>query len=374
MSHIAEVYAKDLGVKIGKPTITDHFYAGLPSKYITLQASNKMPAANYKYWDIVISLIKPHIQDTKILQIGGGQDQKINGIDKYTLNCSYKQMNYIVKKSSLHIGCDSLPGHVASVYDIPSIILHFNLYANNSKPIWNKENSCISMSPDFSKVKPSFGANCDRINEIKPEDVAQNVLNQLGIKEKIKFKTIRIGKNFTNETVEIVPNFSSVSDELKDKPINIRGDLHWDAENICRWCQNSYVNLYIKSSFDTRLLERMPKLKQLIYVHKEGENADVTSFLNDLKNRKVNIIIQTEDVENISDIRFKYFDFPVIEKPRPEEKSLVECKYMSRKKFASEGNIYNSEFSSKRLDKTNKFVYNEVSKLELESLYLYDEE
>lgn len=79
MSHIAEVYAKDLGVKIGKPTITDHFYAGLPSKYITLQASNKMPAANYKYWDMVISLIKPHIQDTKILQVGGGKDQKLSG-------------------------------------------------------------------------------------------------------------------------------------------------------------------------------------------------------------------------------------------------------------------------------------------------------
>jgi ADP-heptose:LPS heptosyltransferase len=373
MSHIAEVYAKDLGVKIGKPTITDHFYAGLPSKYITLQASNKMPAANYKYWDMVISLIKPHIQDTKILQVGGGKDQKIIGVDKYTLGCSFKQMNYIIKKSSLHIGCDSLPGHVASAYDIPSIILHFNLYPSNSKPIWNKESSCISMSPDFSEVKPSFGLNCNRINEIKPEDIAQNILNQLGVKEKINFKTIRIGKNFTNETIEIVPNFSSVSDELKDKPINIRGDLHWDAENICRWCHNSYVNLYIKSSFDTDLLQHMPKLKQLIYIYKGDENTDVTKFLNDLKNRKVNIIIQTEDIENISDIRFKYFDFPVIEKPKPEEKGLVECKYISRKKFASEGEIYNSEFSAKRLDKTNKFVYNEVSKLELESLYLYDE-
>ena len=172
MSHIAEVYAKDLGVKIGKPIITDHFYAGLPSNFITLQASSKMPAANYKYWDMVISLIKPHIQDIKILQVGGGKDQKIVGVDKYTLGCSFKQMNYIIKKSSLHVGCDSLPGHVASAYDIPSIILHFNLYPSNSKPIWNEKNSCISMSPDFSEVKPSFSLNCNRINEIKPEDIA----------------------------------------------------------------------------------------------------------------------------------------------------------------------------------------------------------
>ena len=190
MSHIAEVYAKDLGVQIGKPTITEHFYAGLPSKYITLQASNKMPAANYKYWDIVISLIRPHVPDFKIVQVGGVKDQKIVGVDMYTLGCSFKQMNYIIKKSSLHVGCDSLPGHVASAYDIPSIILHFNLYPNNSKPIWNKENSCISMSPDFSEVKPSFGLNCNRINEIKPEDIAQNALNQLGIKNKINFHLV----------------------------------------------------------------------------------------------------------------------------------------------------------------------------------------
>ena len=26
MTHIAEVYAKDLGVKVGKPHIQDHFY------------------------------------------------------------------------------------------------------------------------------------------------------------------------------------------------------------------------------------------------------------------------------------------------------------------------------------------------------------
>ena len=166
--------------------------------------------------------------------------------------------------------------------------------------------------------------------------------------------------------------FSAVSDELKDKPINIRGDLHWDAENICRWCHNSYVNLYIKSSFDPNLLQHMPKLKQLVYVYENDNDEDVTNFLNDLKNRKVNVIIQTQNVKDISDIRFKYFDFPVIEKPASEEK-LQECKYLSRKKFASKGEIYNSESSAKRLDKSNNFVYDEISKLELESLYLYDE-
>jgi ADP-heptose:LPS heptosyltransferase len=314
MSHIAEVYAKDLGVKIGKPRITEHFYPGLPEKYITFQASNKMPAANYLYWDIVISLIKPFVGNTKILQVGGPDDIQIKGIDFSSLGCSYKQMNYIIKNAEAHMGCDSLPGHIASAYDIPSVILHFNLYKENSKPIWHKENSCISIEPDFSKIKPSYSDKCNRINEIKPEQVAQAILDQLDIKEKIKFKTIRIGSNFNNKTVEVVPNFFGYSKQLEGQPVNIRGDLHFDLANIASWCKMCLVNLYIDSVFDVGFLDHMPNLKQVVFKHSQ-KDEDYEKFFKALKNRKINIVIQTKDKENISDLRLKYFDFNVIEAP-----------------------------------------------------------
>jgi len=371
MSHIAEVYAKDLGVKIGKPIITNHFYPGLPEKYITFQASNKMPAANYLYWDLVISLIKPYLGDIKIVQVGGPDDKQINGIDLSTLGNSYKQMNYVIKNSKVHCGCDSLPAHVSSIYDVPSVILHFNLYKENSKPLWHKNNHCISLSPDFSEVKPSFGTNCNRINEIKPEVIAQAILNQLGIQETIKFKTIKIGANFANEIVEIVPNFSALSEELKSKPINIRGDLHWDLENIVRWCQFSIVNLYLDSPFNTQLLKYMPNLKQVIYKYKKQE--DLTEFLKALKKRKINIIIQPSEDFDISDVRFKYFDYNVLPEPEAQEE-VKASKFISKKSFVTNAEVFNSESSAKRLDKSNKFVYDEVSSKELESLYLYDEE
>lgn len=371
MSHIAEVYAKDLGVKIGKPIITDHFYPGLPEKYITFQASNKIPAANYLYWDLVIGLIKPYLENTKIIQVGGPQDEIIKGIDQSTLGCPYKQMNYIIKKSKAHIGCDSLPGHIASVYDIPSVILHFNLYKENSKPLWHKNNYCISLCPDFSEVKPSFSVNCNRINEIKPETIAQAILDQLAIQETIKFKTIKAGSNFYNQTVEIIPNFSALSQELKGKPINIRGDLHWDLENVVRWCQFSLVNLYLDSPFDTELLQYMPNLKQVIYKYKKQE--DLTEFLKALKKRKINIIIQPSEDFDISDVRFEYFDYNVLPEPEAQEE-VKASKFISKKRFITNAEVFNSESSAKRLDKSNNFVYDETSSKELESLYLYDEE
>lgn len=379
MSHIAEVYAKDLGAKIGKPEITEHFFPGLPEKYITIQASNKMPAANYFYWDIVVGLVKPFIGDIKILQVGGPEEKPVKGIDCAALGSSYKQMNYIIKKAKAHVGCDSLPGHIASAYDIPSVILHFNLYKENSKPIWHKENSCISIEPDFSKIKPSYSDKCNRINEIKPEQIAQAILDQLNIKEKIKFKTIKIGSKFNDKTVEVVPNFFGYSKQLEGKPVNIRGDLHFDLANIASWCKMCLVNLYIDSVFDVGFLDHMPNLKQVVFKHSQ-KNEDYEKFFKVLKNRKINVIIQTKDKENISDLRLKYFDFNVIEEVDPEYSpdTIAEItsakRFISKKSFISNGETFASESSGKRLDKSSSFVYDEVSKSELESLYLYDEE
>ncbi len=374
MSHIAEVYAKDLGVKIGKPTITEHFFPGLPEKYITIQSSNKMPSANYLYWDIVISLIKPLIGDIKILQVGGPDDVQIKGIHSAALGASYKQMNYIIKNSETHVGCDSLPGHVASAYDIPSVILHFNLYENNSKPLWHEKNSCTSISPDFSKIKPSFGVNCKRINEIKPETIAQAILDQLGIEQKIKFKTIKIGETFHHEVVEIVPNFFAFSNELSGKPVNIRGDIEHNIGNICQWCQMCIVNLHIAEAFDLNALNYMPNLKQITYKYDTEKDEDLSNFFKTLKNRKINIVIQVKDKQKISDIRLKYFDFLVTETTEPNNEEAKALKFISKKRFISNADVFPSESSAKRLDKSNNFVYDEVSKLELESLYLYDEE
>jgi len=375
MSHIAEVYAKDLGVKIGRPYINDHFFPGLPDKYITLQSPNKMPASMYKYWDIVLKLIKPYLQNEgiKIVQIGGPEEQEVQGIDRSFLGSSYKQMNHIIKKALTHVGCDSLPGHIASAYDVPSVVLHFNLYPENSKPIWHKKNKSISISPDFSEVKPSYSTGCDRINEIKPETIAQNILNQLNIPNKIKFKTIQIGKHFHNDCVEIVPNFFGFSQKLHGKPVNIRGDIHFDINNIISWCQSCIVNLYTDQQFDVKIIDSLTNIKQIIFKYKKHHNdIDLNSFFTFVKSKNIRLLIVCEDEKNISDIRFKYFDFDVIEDIKPE-KEIKSEKFFSKKIFISNAETYPSEFSANRLDKSHNFIYDDISSKELESLYLYEE-
>jgi hypothetical protein len=356
MSHIAEVYAKDLGVKIGKPTITEHFFPNTQDVYICCGFNSTNKSEQYNYWDIVNSLVSPILEKSGISIL-------------HIPNAAPKQKNFFIKNSLLYFGLANHYVNIANTYEVPSVSLLANLYESN----FDLFNKAKILTPDFSETKPTFSGDCNRINEIKPERIAQAILDQLGIREKINFKTIKAGSNFHNQTVEIVPNFPSLSLELRGKPINIRGDLHWDLENIIRWCQYSLVNLYIDHAFDPELLTHMPNLKQVVYKYDERENADLTSFFKAFKKLKINLIIQTKNTSKILDIRLKYFDFNVIEETKPHEK-INAAKYISKKKFISNAQVFNSESSANRLDKSNSFVYDEASSKELESLYLYDEE
>ncbi len=69
MSHIAEEYAKSLGVKIGYPVLRSHFFPLVSDKYVTLQTAKKFEARNYSFWDYTVSLLRSYIPDYDIVQV-----------------------------------------------------------------------------------------------------------------------------------------------------------------------------------------------------------------------------------------------------------------------------------------------------------------
>ena len=364
MSSITEVYAKDLGVKIGKAKITEHFHPMPEEKYIVFFKDDPHQVNQYDYWDIVLSLLNPFFEK-----------HKIKGLEIYeNKNQSVKQNNFLIKNSELYLGIANHFMSTADIYEKSSVCLLPNSYPSNKNSKYSK-----IISPDFSLIKPSFSSreNKKRINEILPENVAQSVLDKLGIKEKVKFKTIRAGFSYNQDLVEIVPNFFSPHRDLTNKNINVKSDIYFDKQNIINWCRHSNVNLFLDQIMDDNTIDSCTNLKQVVLNYKtEHEKLDLTSFIKKLKNNKINFVIQVEDEKIFSDVSLKYFDNNVIRKNNAEPTNIpnIECKFISKKRFVSEGNLFDSEFSSKKLDKSNKFVYDEVSKLEIESLYLYVEE
>ena len=74
MSHLVKEYAKNLGVKVSKPIVKDHFFPIVADRYITICNDDDVQAKHYPYYDIVLDLLKPFLQkeNIKVIQLGLG--------------------------------------------------------------------------------------------------------------------------------------------------------------------------------------------------------------------------------------------------------------------------------------------------------------
>ena len=174
------------------------------------------------------------------------------------------------------------------------------------------------------------------------------------------------------ESIDVVPNFFSQSQALYQRPINVRADLHFDINNIIQWCQFCIVNLHTDTVVPTEALDYCGNLKQIIFRYSDKhEDLDLNSFFTNLKRRKINLIIKYEGTKDISDVRFKYFDYPVAPTVKVETEHK-QCKFLSKKSFITDSQQFTAEFTAKKLDNSDNFVYDDISSEELESFYLYE--
>lgn len=326
MSHLVEEYAKNLGCKIGKPYLSSHFYPVIPDKYITFHTNEKkVQSKHYDYWRIVFKLIAPFLQKEgiKIVQIGGPEDPSFKECDQNTCGCSFKQMAYVIEGSLMHFGIDSLPMHIASMHDKKMVCLFSNLYPENANPIWNKKNKYILHSPDFSETKPSFSFNESpkRINEILPEKVASDILDCLDLNHDIReYETLNIGKHYNNNITEVIPDFIPSADLTFNNLINLRCDYELLMESLPHWLSRR-VNLMIDSPIDIKILSRYKSniAGMTVFVGKDNFDEEYFRLLSRLK---ISYTLITKDLNNIGEIRLKFFDYTVEEYKPAKKKDL----------------------------------------------------
>jgi hypothetical protein len=383
MAHLIEEYAKSLGVKIGKPVILDHFYPVLDEKYITIHSDNKIDSKSYEYFPQVILLLKPILNKYgyKIYQIGGPQDPPLENADGRFLNLTYKQSAYLLKKSSLHIGIDSLPIHIASSYDIPIVALYSHIYPSNAYPYWSSSEKIILLESDKKGNKPSFAyqEQPKTIRTIKPEDIANSVLQLLNIEDNINFKTLKIGSHYHIPIVEVVPNFRANLEDQKNKSIYIRADLHCDDQTIAFWCHNHKTKIITNKKLPIALLAQFNKNIEQVFFKIDEEDIEL-EYLEQIKKLKINFILCTKDKENLAQLRNKYFDFK-LEYDDTNERILkiekMHCKFFTNKLLISKGKLFASEAHAelnKPLDRENETVYNnDAFWKDAEHFYFYEQ-
>lgn len=182
--HLIESYALACGSKIGSCFIQEEPIILPNNHYITFHGYNpKGPSRQYKYWSQVIESLKNLSDFTyDIIEIGNKHNYSYGSNTSYLSNTSYGQLAYLIKSSSLHLGFDSLPVHIASHYDKKIVALYAH-YAQNTKPYFSNPDNIILLEPDHSVLKPVFANEdpFDQINTISPQAIIHSIKKLLSI-------------------------------------------------------------------------------------------------------------------------------------------------------------------------------------------------
>ena len=351
--HLVEQYALSCGIKIDKPTVETSFFPVDCDKYITLHASSGMEAKNYDYFSDVIDLIKPYIEkeNIKIIQIGDKKDKKLDGCIHYNGTTNLKQSFYLIKNCALHIGNDSFSTHVASGFNRKILCLYSVLFKECCGPYWGEKLDQVLLEPSRIDRKPSFMGNekPKTVNEIDPEEIAQGALDLLKIKHEInKVKTIHIGQEYHIPSIAVIPNHVMPESFASSQPINIHGDECFDEQNIVKWARGRNANIFLDKPMNINYLRLVKEnINQINYFISEDTD---TQYIKKLNSLGFPVQLLCKNIENINDIRLKFFDWNVLEYKQTSKKDLdnidLLCDnsfYQSSRKIISNGKIYNSK-------------------------------
>ena len=371
MSHLAEEYAKCCGVRIGKPVLKPHFFPVPFEKYITIHNDKKIQAKEYNFWPEVIDLLKLHLGDIKILQIGAFGEETIEGVDRHLPTNSLKQCSYIIKKSLGHVGIDSVPVHIASAFDKPVVGIYAHTYANTCDPLWNKNSKAIVIESDRDGNRPSFALeeNPKTINLIKPEKIAQAVLDVLGIDKKINEETVYMGPRSIFNCIEVVP---SEITNFQGGPVSVRMDLSHNEKVLKHILGFTTAEVVTANPISADILFS----KRITRITYEAPEFD-EDFVKLLKKTGLPTTLVCTKEKNISKQRVKYFDYLIHLDKKPkvisdnkkllEGRNLNSLKIKSRKKIICGNNIYESHYDrNERKNEDDLFV-------DLDWLMLYNE-
>jgi|APGre2960657373_1045057.scaffolds.fasta_scaffold18616_2 hypothetical protein len=383
MSHILEEYAKNLGVYISKPIVSEHYFPICEDKYIVLHSEEKIQSKNYKYYNMVLELLRPFLieNNIKIIQIDC-KSEPVSHVNKVLSNLSFKQYAYIISKALLYIGVDNVYSHYASSKNIPIINLFGNVYPSISNGYWSKNNEKIdipakwSNKPCLSLVDPKA-----EINTIKPEEIAQGVLTLLKQKKTINFKTLYIGSMFNERIIEVIPDKSFNNTLDKNKTIFIRADYGFNEKIFLDYCLNYRVAIITDKLIQHKgLLTIKNNIQKLSLIVERDSETIPSEYFDLLKKYKIEFQILVKNEDDLGFIKNKYFDYSVnlytINKNKPEN-IHQDCKFFSNKILIEGEKVYPSKAhwisKEKMIDKIDYILDTNEYWNELDHFYIYEQ-
>jgi hypothetical protein len=372
--HLLTAYALNCGAKIDKPFIYTTFFPLPIQKYITFHSDEAEPAKNYDYWQDVINIINPFLQQNgiSIIQIGEKGGRQFSDCIDLLGQTNPNQVSYIVQGSLLHFGPEGFLMHLASAFDVPLVSLLGISYAACVKPYFgSSEKQTIITAYDRTGKKPSFSSeeNPKAVNLVKPEEIASAILKALGIEAVLPFETVFLGKKYSNFVIEeVIPNHTSILFNTEHQ-VEIRADLGYNDNAFLQQLGNykkaivvldknvnlatmirfkDHINMIVVKIVDDTQRDFIQRLMEL------GRNIVLTSSLSE---------------ERIQELKPLYYEFGNInrldlvgeDKINELKKDIDSLFYRSVKIIATGGKYFYSQAAAEKgIPMTNHHEYQRV--------------
>ena len=385
--NLTEKMALDCGVKISKPYLDKYFLPIKNDNYIIIDTRSRNDTGEYDYFNDVLDLIKDYLKeaDIDVFQLAIEKNTKL-ACNKCYITINKKQENYLISKAKLLISNENYSLYIASVFNVKSIGLYSIFNPKNTQPIWNK-NSQIILESNREGNLPSYGTSKESpktINFISPYVIAKNILDNLNIENDLhKFELVNLGKSFNQKIVEIVPDFISGEDFMKERSINLRLDYmkNLNVSIFNYWMANRKVNIITDKDININIIAPHKNRILLMTIMMSPNISE--RFLKHCKSIGLKLKIFCDDKEKFNEYKFKFLDWEINKDfednsifndlPTISEKS----KFISSKVLISKGKQFSCKANyllNKHLDNSeeNVILSREFEK-EIEFFKIYNE-
>ena len=325
--HVLESYALQNDLKIDKPFAYEKFFPLAVDKFITIDTSDLgTTALAYDHWQLVVDLIYPYLkkQEIKIVQLGNKENTPLRSCYMAIGQCNFNQKTYVLKKSLVHVCPNNESSHMASLYNKKSVVLFSNnCFTSQYSPYWTETSNLEMLRPTDATKKPSFNPNENpkSINSIRPEKIAEKILNFLGIVAFVpSFKTLRIGSAFHQRRIE--SNLTHVLDakKLEVASLIMRMDLNFNEDALRQQLEACPCSVITKKPLSDETLERYhKKIVELVYYVEDDNDPE---FIRKVREKSIKYLLRSRHGDEVTnDFKLAYLDYGLIHQILPKDKS-----------------------------------------------------
>ena len=332
-----------------KPVLLEEFYPLPFNRYISIFNEESIQSNCYDYFNDVIFDLQPYLkkEQIKIIQfINNSSDKRL--INSFHLEgFSRPQMNFLIKRSLLHLCTDPYSFEIAGIYSTPSICLVGNRFAENSFPWYAPNSESHVVLGGLAYKKPTFAQseNPKSINEIKTEKILESSLEMLKLNPESSYKTIFTGNAYHEKTLyEFVPAQKTIPDKFNGHDVLIRLDKLNNEENCDNICSLRKFSVSLSELPSAEFLEKMKKYctSALFHVSKDTKAEDVLKIIN--LGVSVKMVYDKKTVPN--DIMFRFIDIGKVHPSLPPQKGLLKdisgCKFRASRIIVRGEKLYPS--------------------------------